>query len=433
LNSPPTNSPAAANGNGDPRLWPVATVMATGIFATTFVQTQTLAYLPFNHLLAGMGLDSDKSATFFSLCILPWSFKAIAGLFVDGLPLFGSRRRAYLLLSALTASALWLAMGCVPGNYHLLLALAVGMNAAIVFGSTTSGGLLVEAGQKFNASGRLSSLRVFAQNFGAALGTLLGGLLAAYALGWTSAVAMLPLLCMFFAAWLLLREPPLPPAVEHGRSFFGQCLHVGVSIWTQIKNVLRPQMLMPALLLFFIQAVPTFRSTCLYQYQTATLHYKDAALGWLGLAGYGAALLSSGVYAWWCRKASLRVSLYGAIFLTYLSALPYLYYAAYEPYMARAMTIEGVGTFLQYLAYLPLFDLAVRSTPKGSEALGYALLISVWNVGLMIGTKTGPTLYEHWLNKNMNSLVWLNAGVTLAGIVFVFLMPKKLAERREGD
>ena len=44
--------------------------------------------------------------------------------------------------------------------------------------------------------------------------------------------------------------------------------------------------------------------------------------------------------------------------------------------MPRAMAIESVGTFLQYLAYLPLFDLAVRCTPKGSEALGYSLLIA---------------------------------------------------------
>ena len=412
------------------KLWPIATVMATGIFATTFVQTQTLACLPLNHLLTvNLKLDSNQAATFFSLCILPWSFKVIAGLFVDGLPLFGSRRRAYLVLSAITASAIWLVMGMSPSKYNLLLALAVAMNVAIVFGSTTSGGLLVEAGQRFNASGRLSSLRVFAQNFGAALGTLLGGLLAAYALAWTSAVAMLPLLCMFFAAWLLLREPPLPPAAEHGRSFFGQLKHVVLSIWTQIKNVLRWQMLLPALLLCFIQAVPTFRSTCLYQYQTVTLHYTDAALGWLGLAGYGAALLSSGVYAWWCRKVPLRVSLYGVIILTYLSALPYLYYT---PDMARAVAIESVGTFLQYLAYLPLFDLAVRCTPKGSEALGYSLLISVWNIGLAIGTKTGPKLYEHSLSKGMNSLIWLNAGVTLAGSAIIFLLPRTLLNAREG-
>jgi len=424
--------PSSAGKEPDQRLWPVATVMATGIFATTFVQLQGLGYLPFNHLLAGMGLDSDKSATFFSLSMLPWTFKVIAGLLVDGVPLFGSRRRAYLLLSALTAAAMWLWMGWAPGNYNFLLLLAIGMNTAIVFGSTTSGGLLVEAGQKFNASGRLSSLRVFAQNLGAALGLPVGGLLAAHALGWTSTAALLPLLCLFAAAWFLLREPPLPPPVGHGRSFVEQHLHVIASIWRQIRNVLRPQMLLPAALLFFIQAVPTFRSTCFYQYQTQELHYSDVAIGWLGLAGYGAALLSSGVYAWWCRKVPLRVSLYGAIILTCLSALPYLYYTAYTPYMPRAMAIEGVGTFLQYLAYLPLMDLAVRCTPKGSEALGYSLLISVWNIGLAIGTKTGPMLYEHSLSKGMNSLIWLNAGVTLAGIVIIFLLPKNLLNAREG-
>ena len=426
------SAPTTTNGGGDPRLWPVATVMATGIFATTFVQMQTLGYLPFNHLLTRMGLDSDKSATFFSLCMLPWTFKVVAGLLVDGVPLFGSRRRAYLLLSALVASAMWLLIGWSPSNYNLLLVLAIGMNTAVVFGSTTSGGLLVEAGQRFNASGRLSSLRVFAQNLGAGLAMPIGGLLAAQAMGWTSGAALLALGCLFCAAWFLLREPPLPPPVEHGRSFVAQTVHVCRSIWTQIKNVLRPQMLWPALLMFFIQAVPTFRSTCFYQYQTVTLHYSDAALGWLGLAGYGVALLSSGVYAWSCRKASLRSSLYGAIFLTSLSALPYLFYTEYTPYMPRALAIEGVGTFLQYLAYLPLFDLAVRSTPKGSEALGYSLLNSVWNIGLMIGSKIGPTLYEHVLNKNMNQLIWINAGVTLAGVALVILLPKGLVEKREG-
>jgi predicted MFS family arabinose efflux permease len=100
--------------------------------------------------------------------------------------------------------------------------------------------------------------------------------------------------------------------------------------------------------------------------------------------------------------------------------------------MPQAMAIEGVGTFLQYFGYLPIFDMAVRSTPKGSEALGYSLLISVWNVGLMIGTKTGPTLYQHVFDKNMSTQVWLNAGVTLAGIILVFLLPKALVDKHEG-
>jgi MFS family permease len=428
---PPQNDAPTA---GEQRLWPVATVMATGVFATTFVQLQGLGYLPFNHLLMNnMGLDSNAAATFLSVSMMPWSFKPIAGLLVDGVPLFGSRRRSYLFLSGLMASLLWLAMGLVPANFRLLLALAVGMNMAIVFGSTTAGGLLVEAGQKFKVSGRLSSVRVFAQNLGAALGLPVGGWLAVYALRWTAAAAIIPLAGMALCTWFLLKEPPLPLRPAHGRSFLGQIIHVILSIWAQIKNVLRWEMLLPALLMFFIQAVPTFRSASFYQYQIKTLNYNDAQLGWLGFAGYGAALLSSGVYAWWCRKVPLRVSLYAAIFVTALSALPYLFYTAYTPYMLRAATIEGVGTFLLYLAYLPLFDLAVRSTPKGSEALGYSLLIGIWNVGLMVGTKAGPMLYERVLHRDMNQLIWLNAGITLAGVLLVFLLPRRLVAQREGN
>ncbi|MGA2245125.1 MAG: hypothetical protein ABSH48_09015 [Verrucomicrobiota bacterium] len=420
---------------GDQRLWPVATVMAAGIFATTFVQTQSLGYLPFNALLTKMGLNSDTSATFFSVAMMPWTFKIIAGLLVDGVPLFGSRRRSYLILSALTASMMWLLIGAAPVHYRLLLALAFGMNAAIVFGSTASGGLLVEAGQRFNMSGRLSSLRVVAQYLAAGLVGPLSGWIAdhtmagKYPLAWTSAAAILPLACMFGAAWFLLNEPLLPARPDHGRSFGQQVWHVICSIWAQIRNVLRREMLMPACLMFFIQAVPTFRSTCLYQYQTGPLHYNNEQLGWLTLAGYGCSLLSSGLYAWWCRQAPLRASLYGAILATSLSALPYLFYTSSMP---RAVAIEGVGTFLQILAYLPLFDLAVRCTPKGSEALGYSLLIGVWNIGLMIGTKIGPTFYERVLHRDMNQLIWLNAGVTLAGFILVFALPRKLVDRREG-
>lgn len=414
------------------RLFPVATVMAAGVFATTFVQLQALGSLPFNHvLMKNMGLDSSTAATFMSLSLLPWTLKPIAGLLVDGVPLFGSRRRNYLMLSALTASVLWLWMGTALAEYKLLLALTVAMNVAIVFGSTTAGGLLVEAGQKFRVSGQLSSLRVFAQNLGASLGFLLGGWLAEHALRWTPAAAIFPLGCMFFCAWFLLKEPPAPrPASD--RPVDEPLLHAFRSIWAQIKNVCRWQMLLPAVLMFFIQAVPTFRSTCFYEYQTKTLNYSDSALGLLGFAGYGAALLSSGVYAWWCRKVSLRVSLYAAVLVVALSAIPYLFYAAYQPCMLRAAAIESAGTFLLYLAYLPLFDLAIRCTPKGSEALGYSVLIGIWNAGLALGAKTGPMFYEGVLHRNMNALIWLNAGITLAGVILVFLIPRNLVAQREG-
>jgi MFS family permease len=433
MNSLPSRPTSPTGGQTDPRAWPIATVMATAIFASTFVQMQSLGYTVFNHLLIKtMALDSSTAATFMSLSMLPWTFKVFAGLLIDGVPLLGSSRRNYLLMSALVASAFWLAIGLVPHNYNLLLALVIGMNTAIVFGSATAGGLLVEAGQRFGASGRLSSLRVFAQTSGNGVGLWVGGLLAASALAWTSAAAIVPLIAMFTVTWFLQRDSVAPARIQPTETTKLPAANVLVSIGRPLKNVLRREMLLPALLMFFIQAVPTFRSTSFYKYQTETLHYNDAAFGLLQSIGCYVSLLSTAIYAWWCRRVSLRTSLYGAILLTSLSALPYLFYAPYPQFMPRAVAIESVGTFLVYAAYLPLFDLAVRCTPKGSEALGYSVLISLWNVGLMIGIKTGPMFYEGVLHQNMSSLIWLNAGVTLAGAVIVFFLPQDLVERREG-
>jgi MFS family permease len=449
---PATSLPTVpvSDSPGTGRLWPMAMTMAAGVFATTFVQIQGLGALPLNSLLMKqMGLNSNEAATFMSLVTLPWTFKVVAGLLVDGVPLFGSRRRAYLLASAIVAVVMWLAMAAASFNRHLLLVAALGMNTALVFGSTTAGGLLVEAGQRFNASGKLSSLRAFAQNLGAAVSMPLGGYLAGHALGWTSAVAAVPLSGMFLATWCLLREPRLP-SVRNGCHSIGEaCTRVLRSIGRQLGNVLRVEMLMPALLLFFIQAVPTFRSTSFYEYQTKSLGYSDEVLGWLGLAGLGAALLGPGAYALVCRKLPLRVSLHGAIGLTAASCVPYLFYPAWNGggSLAQVLAIEAVGSFLMYLAYVPLFDLAVRSTPKGSEALGFSLLISIWNIGLMIGGKAGPWIYQHGVeqalaampradqlairHQEMNQLIWLNAGVTLLGIVIVSLIPAVLVDRRE--
>ena len=41
------------------------------------------------------------------LCGLPWYFKPFAGILTDAFPLFGSRRRSYLLVSTGLAVAAW--------------------------------------------------------------------------------------------------------------------------------------------------------------------------------------------------------------------------------------------------------------------------------------------------------------------------------------
>ena len=83
---------------------------------------------------------------------MPWVVKPLYGLVSDFLPLFGYRRRSYLLLSNL-AAVVGLRLGDAghrrPDRSSFALLLT---SIAMAVSSTLCGALLVENGQRHNAS-----------------------------------------------------------------------------------------------------------------------------------------------------------------------------------------------------------------------------------------------------------------------------------------
>src|SRR5215471_8816906 len=141
-----------------------ALLIGVGVFATTLAQPSVIK-LPLQNLLkTDLHIRPEGMAVFFAVSALAWYFKPLAGVLSDSVPLFGTRRRHYLLLSALAAGAFWLLTGWVPHTYASLLAAVVAMNAMLVVGSTVVGGVMVEAGQRYGATGRLTSARYFVMN-----------------------------------------------------------------------------------------------------------------------------------------------------------------------------------------------------------------------------------------------------------------------------
>jgi predicted MFS family arabinose efflux permease len=79
-----------------------------------------------------------------------------------------------------------------------------------------------------------------------------------------------------------------------------------------------------------------------------------------------------------------------------------------------------------------LMDLAVRSTPPGCEALGFALMISVRNFGIAMSDVVGSKLMDQ-AHFSFNTLVLLNAATTAAVLLFVPALPRALVLRKEGQ
>lgn len=168
--------------------------------------------------------------------------------------------------------------------------------------------------------------------------------------------------------------------------------------------------------------------TPLFYYQTDVLHFSKGFLGVLSFIGGVFGMLSAGVYVLACRRFSLRPLLAWSILVHAGGTLFYLEYRS--PGSALAITaLEGLA---QTLAVLPLYDLAARATPKGSEALGYALMMSAWNLTAALSNWFGAWLHDHYGLTFLN-LVWLNAGTTLLALIVVPFLPALLMSRREGE
>lgn len=459
-----------------------AILVAAGAFATTFAQSKVLALYPTTFLLKDhLHLRREDVAVFFFWATFAWNLKPLSGILTDAFPLFGTRRRSYMILGSVAAGILWLLMALFPNRYTMLLLVTAGMNVATVFASTVMGGLMVEAGQAFSSPGRISSLRQVVQSVAGIGAPLLGGWLAARKWGW-NATAVLGGATVFglaAVAFIVLKErripppAPLPPGdIEHHRvppgAIIGLCvalLPAGYLTWLadtrnmgistlallalfglmlafipipsrnpviykaqgQLVQLLESRTLwMAVIMLFLVYTVPGLGTALTYR-QEDVLHFKKEFIGLLSSFEGIAGVIGAVGYAVVCRKFNLRTMLTSAIVVNGLATLLYLIY-----YRQTAYLIHPLGGFLGVLSELALMDLAVRSTPRGCEGLGFALMMSVRNFGIGISDVIGTKLMDqaHW---SFNTLVLVNAATTLLVLAFIPFLPRVIMSRKEGE
>jgi len=116
-----------------------------------------------------------------ALLAVPWTIKPIFGLLSDFVPLFGSRRRNYLLLANALAALSLLVLAFVPlapGSRWMLFALLLPTTMGIALGDVIVDALMVEKGQPLGLTGRFQSIQWAAANAALLLTGVLGGYVA---------------------------------------------------------------------------------------------------------------------------------------------------------------------------------------------------------------------------------------------------------------
>jgi BT1 family protein len=394
-------------------------IIAVGVLATTLAQTDVLARLPLQNLLKNeLHLDRTANAAFFFWAGLAWYLKPLAGVLTDAFPLFGSRRRGYLITGATLAALAWLGMGATRHDYRDLLLVAIVLNVFMVVCSTVIGGYMVETARATAGSGRLTAVRQFVQQGCAIVTGPAAGYLASLAFGWTALTCGGVMALLAPATALFLRERRRRLAARE----------VLANARAQLGSIATARTMWGAAgLMALFYAAPGFGTAIFYRQQNE-LHLDTHMQGFLGLIAGACGVAAAIGYGALCRRLNLRTLLVVGMALGTAANLGYLFYSSWE----RAQLIDGLNGFGYTLAELALMDLAVRATPAGSEGLGFALMVSVRNFALFGTDWFGSKLLDAY-HVSFDSLVLANSATTAVTVPLVFLLPAVIVGRRDAE
>ena len=394
-------------------------LIGLSLLIVTFANDLNLARLPLQFLMKDrLHLGATAVSGFFALTGLAWYFKPLAGMLSDSVPLWGTRRRNYLLASSLAAAGLWGLLALVPHRYGPILWTMGAINATCVVGSSVAGGLLVEAGQRSGMTGRLSVLRQMILGGCALIAGPIGGFLAARAFGWTCLTGAMLFLLLVPVVALLLPEP---------REARSRAAEVGANLKAQVRAMRQSRALWIAAAFIFLDQVSPGFGTPLFYFQTNTLKFSSQFIGNLGLIagiGGGAGVLLYGAV---CGRIALRTLLVVSIPSSALGSLLFLGYHSH----GAALVIEPMNLFLSAAVQIALMDLAARATPRGSEALCYSLLMSAFNLASAVSDLFGSWLYDKQ-HLPLSDLIWISAITSALPLLALPLIPRALLARPDG-
>ena len=399
------------------RLHPFQTVDAERLavlFAVVYF-AQGMWSLPNQTLIITLkerGLSAGQVATFFTFSIVPWLIKPAYGLLSDFVPLFGHRRRSYLLLNSSLAAGAGLAMGlAAPPRYWWLAGLFTVMGLGLAFTDVLVDALMVENGKPLGLTGAFQAVQWGAVYAASILVGELGGFLAERrSLRAAFVLAALFPLMSFGMTLFFVHDVP----ARADREAFRQTM-------AAIRAALGERdVWIVAGFLFFWTFSPSFGPALLY-YQADVLKFSQQFIGHLGALGALAAVGGAFIYAPLSRQVPLKRLINASIGMGVAGTLAYLLYRD----AWSAVVIDTVFGGVSMITELAFLDLAAKSCPRRVEATFFALLMSVFNGGNQSSRVVGAYLYD-WLGYT--PLVLISTAFTAAAW---FLVPLVKVERIE--
>ncbi|KAK6913954.1 Biopterin transporter family [Dillenia turbinata] len=349
-------------------------------------------------------LDPAETAIIAGFSALPWLVKPLYGFISDSFPLFGYRRRSYLVLSGLLGAFSWALMATlVDSKYSAASCILLG-SLSVAFSDVVVDSMVVERarGESQSMSGSLQSLCWGSSAFGGIVSSYFSGsLVDAYGVRFVFGVtALLPLITSAVA--VLVKEKPMlgqargPYISSTANNFIESAKQNLFQLWDAVRE---PNVFLPTLFIFLWQATPQSDSAMFF-FTTNKLGFTPEFLGRVKLVTSVASLIGVGLYNGFLKNVPLRkIFLVTTIIGAALGMTQVLLVTGLNRHLGISDEWFAVGdnliiTVLGQASFMPVLVLAARICPEGMEATLFATLMSISNGGSVLGGLIGAGLTQ---------------------------------------
>ena len=378
-----------------------------------------------------LGLNPAEVATITGITFLPWIVKPIYGFISDGFPIFGYRRRPYIIASGILGFISWLVLAFIVDDVFIAVVALLMTSLSVAISDVIVDSLVVERAREESVA-QAGSLQALCWGFSA-----FGGLITAYLSGWLIEIfgingvfeitATFPLL-VSLVAWLIVEEKSDIDNIEGRKALITTQTK---QLWSAIRQ---KSIYLPVAFLFIWQATPTAESAFFF-FTTNELGFEPEFLGRVRLVTSVASLVGVFIFQTYLKDVPFRKIFGWSIVISTLLGLTNLLLVTHTN---RIIGIDDrlfslgdslILTVMGQISWLPILVLCARLCPKGVEATLFALLMSIWNLSLFVSSQISAVLTA-WLAvtevnfENLWLLVTITNLSTLIPLPFLGWLPK---------
>jgi len=384
-------------------------------------QTGGLIAQPLNYYLKQtFGWTPVQVTAYLTILNLPWIIKPVYGIVSDFLPLFGYRRKAYLVIANAAAALAYFWVTQVTAPSELIFALLL-TAYAMAISSTLCGAILVENGQRFGASDAFVNQQWLWFNIAALASGFIGGQLVERlsppgALHAAAAIIAVAPLAVVFAGWFLISEPRSRIDLPEMKKTFASLL---------AAFTVRELWFVGAFL--FLYYLSPGLGTPLYYHMTDELKFSQEYIGILGSISSAGWIAGALLYRRFLKGITAKTLLNLSVLFGTLTTAAFL--LLWDE--AAAAVINFFSGFAGMIAFVATLTLAADYCPQRAEGFAFAALMSITNFSGALSDNIGSFLYEHLFDRRLDPLILVSAAFT--ALAFAFVPMLRLRDKRPGE